>query len=104
MQKPINSLRSVWIWLSIVPALSAQAVFLVVSDMSDEFNARTVSIFVIFSSGKSNESQHDKINQITCAPSLIRVFAVHMKKHCGPHLPTERTAKTDQTGRMPRLI
>ena len=35
-------------------------------------------------------------------PSLIRVFAVLMKKAWV--LSTEHTAKTDQTGRMPRLI
>ena len=38
-------------------------------------------------------------------PSLIRVFAVHMKTACSLSYPMiERTAKTDQTGRMPRLI
>ena len=52
---------------------------------------------------------------MTCAPSedsdqpghpqcLIRVFAVRMKKAWVLKLPTERTAKTDWTGRMPRLI
>ena len=32
-------------------------------------------------------------------PSLVRVFAVRLKEGC-----IERTAKTDQTGRMRRLI
>ena len=50
--------------------------------------------------------EHDKINKMTCVPSedsdqpghppsLIRVFAVSMKKTLGPCLPTECTAKTD---------
>ena len=37
-------------------------------------------------------------------PGLIRVFAVHNKKHFGPELSIKRTAKTDQTGWIPRLI
>ena len=59
---------------------------------------------------KKYERLHDKTNKMTCVPSedldqpghplsLIRVFAVRMKK-----LPIECTVKTDQTGQMPRLI
>ena len=58
----------------------------------------------------TNEPQHDKTNKITCAPSedpaqpgfspsLIRVFAVRMRKTLGPQLPTECTAKTLIVGR-----
>ena len=60
------------------------------------------------------EPRHDKTNKMACAPSevsgqpghppsLIRVFAVRTKKPW-VLLPNERIAKTDQTGRMPRLI
>ena len=60
--------------------------------------------------GNINEPPRDKTNKMSYAPSedsdqpwhspsLIRVFAVRMKK-----LPIERTVKTDQTGRMLRLI
>ena len=51
------------------------------------------------------EPRHDKTNKVACAPSedsdqpgrppsLIRHFAVRMKKAWGPKLPTDRTAKT----------
>ena len=33
-------------------------------------------------------------NQPAHPPSLIRVFAVHLKKTLGPQLPIERTTKT----------
>ena len=57
-----------------------------------------------------NEPAHDKTNKMACPSSkvsdqpehpfsLIRVFAVRIKK-----LSIEHTAKTDQTGRMSRLI
>ena len=60
-----------------------------------------------------NEPQHDKSNKMTCAPSedsdqpghppnLIRVFP--HEENLGPWLPFERTANTDQTGQMSRLI
>ena len=60
------------------------------------------------------EPQHDKTNKMMCAPSedldqpghptsLIRVFVVRMKKPLVLSYP-QCTAKTDQTGRMPRLI
>ena len=37
-------------------------------------------------------------------PSLIRVFAVHMKKHWAISYPLSTSEDSDQTGRMPRLI
>ena len=37
------------------------------------------------------------------APSLINLPCPH-EESLGPKLPIEHTAKTDQTGRMPRLI
>ena len=57
-------------------------------------------------------SSRNKTNKMTCAPSedsdqpvhppsLIRVFAVRMKKACVHWAHTE---DSDQTGRMPRLI
>ena len=60
------------------------------------------------------EPPHDKTNKMACAPSkdsdrpghppsLITVFAVHMKKSFGPKLEIECTAKTDQTGQMTDL-
>ena len=49
----------------------------------------------------TTEPPHDKTNKIACAPSedsdqpsLIRVFAVRMKKSLGPKLPIKLTAKT----------
>ena len=62
-----------------------------------------------------NEPAHDKANVNICAPSensdqpvhphnLIRVFAVRMKKSGVLRYPFERTAKTDQTARMRRLV
>ena len=61
-----------------------------------------------------NEPPHDKTNKMTCAPSedsdqpghppsLISIRCPP-KESLGPKLYIERTAKTDQTGRMPRLI
>ena len=58
------------------------------------------------------EPPHDETNKMICALSeasdqpgrLIRVFAVRMNKHWALNLLIERTVKTDQTGRMPRLI
>ena len=50
---------------------------------------------VLFTDCVTNKSEHDKTNQLTCLPSddsaqsghlpsLIRIFAVHMKKTLGP--------------------
>ena len=58
---------------------------------------------------------HDKTNKMTCAPSddsdqpghlpsLIRVFAIHMKKHWALATYWAHSKNSDQTGRMPRLI
>ena len=75
-------------------------------------------------SGWKYEPAHDKTNKMTCSPSkdldqpeyppsLIRVFAVHMKKSVLSLLMSAQrrlwsewtdTVKTDQTGWMPRLI
>ena len=44
--------------------------------------------------GSLTEPQHDKTNKMTCTPSLIRDFTVHMKKPWVLKLPIERTAKT----------
>ena len=70
------------------------------ADMSLHWAHRSLCWF----SGQANfifAPPHDKTNKMTFGhpPSLIRVFAVRMKKPC-----IECTAKTDQTGRMPRLI
>ena len=46
----------------------------------------------------SFESRHDKTNKVT------QSFRCPHEKSLGPQLPIERTAKTDQTGQMPRLI
>ena len=58
-----------------------------------------------------SEPQHDKTNKMTCAPSEDSDQPGHPPSlHCpheetsSPLLPTECTAKTDQTGQMPRLI
>ena len=61
------------------------------------------------------EPPHDKTNGIACAPSedsdqsghppsLIRVFAVRMKKAWVLSYPQSTREDSDQTGRMPRLI
>ena len=61
------------------------------------------------------EPLHDKINKMTCAPSkdsdqpghppsLIRVFAVRMKKHWALNYRLSASEDSDQTGRMLRLI
>ena len=66
------------------------------------------------------ETGHDKTNKMAFAPSkdsdqpghppsLIRVFAVHMKKACVLSYPLSHSEDShskdfDQTGRMPRLI
>ena len=61
-----------------------------------------------------NEPPHDKTNKTACLPSedsdqpghlpsLISLCCPH-EETLHPQLPIERTAKTDQTGRMPRLI
>ena len=60
----------------------------------------------------TNEPRHDKINKMTVRPAKTQislgirpvwlVFAVRMK-NLGP-LTTHWAQKTDQTGRMPRLI
>ena len=60
------------------------------------------------------EPAHDKTYKMACAPSedsdqpvhppsLISLRCLH-EECSGPWLPIERTAKTDQTGRMHRLI
>ena len=62
-----------------------------------------------------HEPPHDKTNKISCTPSedsdqpghppsLFRVFAVCMKKACVLSYPLRAPRKSDQTGRMPRLI
>ena len=64
---------------------------------------------------QSNELPHDKTNKMACAPSensdqpghppsLIRVFAVRMKKAWVLSYPLSAIEASDQTGRMPRLI
>ena len=60
------------------------------------------------------EPRHDKTNKVTATsedsdqpghpPSLIRVFAVHMKKAWVFSYPLSAQRDPDQTGRMPRLI
>ena len=66
---------------------------------------KTINIF---------EPPHDKTNKMACAPSsdsdqpghlpsLISLRCPH-EESLGPKLPIEHTAKTDQTGWMPRLI
>ena len=54
------------------------------------------------------EPPHDKTNKMACAPSdppsLIRVFAVRMKKAGIFTYPWAHSEDSDQTGRMPRLI
>ena len=61
------------------------------------------------------ELPHEKTNKMACAsiedsdqpghpPSLIRVFAVRMKKHWSLSYPLSASEDSDQTGRMPRLI
>ena len=78
-------------------------------------------IQIPFSGGASLKSKppgphHVNTNKMTCAPSedsdqpghlpsLIRVFAVCMKKYWDLCYPVrERIVRTNQTGRMPRLI
>ena len=58
------------------------------------------------------EPPHNKINKMTCAPSEDSDQPGHppivISRRCppeeslGPKLPIKRTAKTDQTGRMPQ--
>ena len=60
------------------------------------------------------EQRHDKTNKMICTPSEDRSvwastqsdqsFRCPPDATLGPKLPTERTAKTDQTWRMPRFI
>ena len=61
------------------------------------------------------EPPHDKTNKMACAPSedsdqpehlpsLIRVFAVRMKKAYVLSYPLSASEDSDQTGRIPRLI
>ena len=61
------------------------------------------------------EPPHDKANKMACTPSedsdqpghppsLIRVFAVRMKKAWVLSYPLSASEDSDQTGRMPRLI
>ena len=61
------------------------------------------------------EPPHDKTNKMACAPSeysdqpghppsLIRVFAVRMKKHWALNYLWAHSEDSDKTGRMPRLI
>ena len=62
-----------------------------------------------------NEPPHDKTNKMIFVPSedsdqpghppsLIRVFAVRMKKHWLFTYPLAHSEDSDQTGQMPRLI
>ena len=66
-------------------------------------------------STKIHEPPHDKTNKMICAlsedsdqpghpPSLIRVFAVGMKKPWVFSYPMSASEDSDQTGRMSRLI
>ena len=60
------------------------------------------------------EPPHDRTNKMACAPSEDRSawasaqsdqsFRCPHEESLGPYLPTERTSKTNQTRRMPRLI
>ena len=55
------------------------------------------------------EPRHDKTNKMICAPSedsdqTDQSLRCPPEAKLGPKLPIERTSKTDQTGRMPRLI
>ena len=62
-----------------------------------------------------NELHRDKTNKMACAPSedpdqpghlpsLIRVFAVHLKKAWVLSYPLSASEDSEQTGWMPRLI
>ena len=67
---------------------------------------------IVFPSG--NELPHDKTNKMACVPSEDSDQPRHLpsdqslrcspEKALGPSLPIELTVRTDQTGRMPRLI
>ena len=57
------------------------------------------------------ETEHDKTNKMTYASNEDSVQYKHLPSLCclledglGPQPPIKRTAKTNQTGRMPRLI
>ena len=57
------------------------------------------------------EPPHDKTNKVACAPSedsdqpsLIRTFAVRMKKAWVLSYQLSAREDSDQTGRLPRLI
>ena len=63
----------------------------------------------------TNKPPHDKTNKMACAPSedsdqpghppsLIRVFAVRLKKAWVLSYTLNASEGSDQTGRMPRLI
>ena len=62
-----------------------------------------------------NESQHDKTNKMTCAPSedsdqpghptsLIKSLHCPHEESLGPEQPTKRITRTDQSRWMPSLI
>ena len=58
--------------------------------LADAFDMRSITTGALL-----NEPQHDKTNKIICALSLIRVYAVRMKKKglvSGKNI--KRTAKT----------
>ena len=75
---------------------------------------RGISFFMVHIS--TNEPPHDKTNKMACAPSLdssdqpghppslIRVFAVRMKKAWVIATHWAQSEDSGQTGRMPRLI
>ena len=67
----------------------------------------------VFTTKDLIEPPYDKTNKMACAPnedqpghspSLIRVFAVRMKKAWVLSYTLSASEDSDQTGRMPRLI
>ena len=65
----------------------------------------TGDFFLTFMTVFTFEPSRDKTNKMACAPSEDSDQPGHPhEESLGPQLPTERTAKTDHTGRMPRLI
>ena len=69
------------------------------TSLADEFDMRSITTGAL-----SNEPQHVKTNKIICAGSLIRVYAVRMKKGLVSGKHKAHGENNDQTGRMPRLI
>ena len=81
----------------------------------DKTYFKTLPSALSFQDHKKYEPPHDKTNKMACAtsedsdqpghpPSLIRVFAVHMKKAWVLSYPWAHREDSDQTGQMPRLI